>query len=295
MMGYGIKLAYDEDDAVKLENFYMKLRLGKDYRLYLGQFKPRFLREDRISSRYQQAVDRSAVRMNYSLGYVQGLSLTGSYKSWGWALAAHDGRGKTLNDDDITSFATCFRVEWFMAGRKSEFKDYAAWSDQSPGLMVGAGVDHEDVLPGGNVEEFTTWTTDVSLKIHPFNVFAAIIGRHAQISGDPDPNQLGFVIQAGSFVVPDYLDLFARWERFSHDGYSEIGNDNNQKYKSRYNQINLYVAGLNYYFARHDAKLSADVEWVPAGLYRKESNLGLIKSDNDVEQIVYRVQLQFLL
>ena len=288
-------VAPGKEFSKSLQNTYVQLKLSKNYSVRVGQFRGPFLMEDRISSRYTQAIDRSVVSKNFSLGFVRGISVRGQFDRWRFFNTVHLGRESRWGKKTLTSFAMSSRFEYLVFGRKKDMKDYAAWSRNRAGLRLGMGTDFEKMLGNSNISNHFSTTADLMLKLPPVNFLTAFILRYAEIEGDPNPTQLGFMSTLGMFIVKDFLDVFCRLESIKHSGYNELGNVLEAKFKPNFTWVTLYSVGLNAYLREHDMKLSSDFTWVPNGLVKKEKSLDLFGEEPGIQQKVVRIQWQILL
>ena len=293
---YNLMIALGSKNKLKIENSYLEYKFAKYYKVRVGQFNGTLLRENNVSSRFHQTVDRSAVNKNFTLGFIRGIAFLGKYKKWQWKGTLHLGR-QAVWGVPRTAVGVAFRAQWVPVGKLKDFRDFAAWKKNKPGVLLGYGIDFENFIKGGNINRFVTWTVDASAKLAPFNAMVAIIMRHGSIERieNPKPNQIGLVTTASVFIVPKYVDVFARWEMLNYDGYSEIGDDMKANYRPYYDRVNLFTFGVNTYIVKHNFKITTDFMLAPNGLYREELGLGLIKTADNVAQKVIRVQLNILL
>ncbi len=287
-----------------------------------GTYKMPFLIEELMSSKRFQAVERSFVNDYFTIDYTQGTHLTwNATDNVKVTAGVHDGsyaRSTEFNADS-TELGVASRAELLLAGDWKQFSDYAAWSGQPLGLIVGAGVDWEkgehgdgsDDFKNGNFPNVLKWTADVRMKLHPVNVFAAYIGQQIQAKGrgrrDPadeeSATQHAFVLQAGVFLIPDKLDVFARYEWIDFDD-AFYGGANGISSSSRLDShgaeilaeaddLSIVTFGANYYFKRHDVKLTADVVWFLDPMPVSNTGAGMVQS-SDNDQFAIRGQFQFL-
>ena len=122
-----------------------------------------------------------------------------------------------------------------------------------------------------------------------------LVGQHVEGNGSAsfaDADQFGFLVQGGAFIIPDKLDLFARYEYLDLDGVlydppisamMPVADD----------EINLVTVGMNYYFKKHTAKFTADIVWVLDPLPDSDTGAGLLRSSED-DQLVFRTQIQLM-
>lgn len=291
-----------------LQNAWAAYEFADGWQVKLGQFKAPFLRDELVHSSKQLAVERSLITDLLTVDYTQGLQLGYNGELVGAPIRAavmvHDGSfgantPALVPDVDI---AVAGRAEVLLAGSWEQFDDYATWSDDSFGLLVGAAIDWEN----SEGETFPTaadvlkWTADASVELPQvmgLNATAAITGRHLNgrergLDGVSSSNQIAVLAQAGIFIIPDKADVFARaeWIDLDHQSFAgaeAVGPD----------EITLYTIGGNYYFQRHAAKLTLDVIWAPdSTIALRDANWsgnGFFASAAD-DQVVIRGQFQFL-
>lgn len=299
---YKVQFAAERDGGLlKLEDAYTRYEFADGYFVQAGQFKPRFNREELMSAMRQQAMERSVVNGFFRISRPTAVQVMGEYERWNWAVSVHDGREAENTDfnTDRTDVAFAGRAEYLVAGEWKQFKDYVAWPETPFGLMVGGGVDYEIAESGRGTsfafDDFWQWTGDASLQLDPFNIFVAGYGRH--LNGDSSiggVDQIGFLVQAGVFVIPGKMDVFGRGEWLDHGGFTEVKGNPSAIDAGLEDQIFLLTAGTNYYFQKHDVKLTLDVVWAPDGVRTTETGAGLLESGNNEEQVAIRGQLQLL-
>jgi hypothetical protein len=194
-----------------------------------------------------------------------------------------------------------------LAGDWKQFKDYVAWPETPLGVMVGGGLDYELAETGRGTpllfQDFWQWTADLSVQFDPVNVFVAGYGRH--VNGEAavdDFEQYGLLVQAGTFIIPSKMDIFGRWEWLRHDGFTEVksspaleeGEITGLIDSGLEGEICIVTLGTNYYFRKHDVKLTFDVVWAPDGVRQSDTSGGLLASSTNDDQVAIRGQLQVL-
>ncbi|MCC6238997.1 MAG: hypothetical protein IT448_01665 [Phycisphaerales bacterium] len=269
-----------------------------------GIFDNYFSREGVVSSKDQQAVERSAVTKYYWDNTTKGLMAT--YKNDRWRVngALTAGPDQATTDFDTSSrryeWALTNRTEYLVAGKWKQFDDFAAWADQPFGLLLGAGVSYNKGAnyTGSDKANLLKYTIDASAKLgNGINLTGAFFGQHVDArSGDPEPggDQLGFVTHIGAFIVPDKLDVFARYEYADLRGAS-VSNGSDSVSLISDDKINMLTLGTNYYFSKHRAKLTLDVVYTldPLDSSLSSTSTGLLP-DMDRGQTAVRSQLQLL-
>jgi phosphate-selective porin OprO/OprP len=295
---YKVKLqASRSSGTVSADDIYIGYKLSDDWRLRLGQFKVPFLREFQVSSGRQQAVERSYVNHVFNINRSQGVMLSFRQPNLQADLMIHDGAASKNRNfaSDRTNIALAARGQWLLAGKWKQFKDYAAWDGEPLGVMLGGALDWENGEDGSGVDQpdALSYTFDLSIEVRRFNVLLACIAQHVFDNDSPaipEPDQRGFVAQVGVFVVPDKIDLIARYEHVDLDGFFYNLRDGEFD-QVEDDSIELLTFGGNYYFKKHNAKLTIDVVWVMDPLPTNATGLGLLKSSND-DQVSVRTQFQ---
>lgn len=310
-----------------VEDAWIAHTFKEDWRVKVGQFKGPFLREESVDSSHQLAVERSLIADYMTVDRTQGVELhwQNETKPWRFAAMLHDGSYAAGSDfdRDMTEFAITGRAEWLASGSWAQFDDFAAWSSDGKGLLFGAAVDWEMGERGrvpvithftDDIEEsyvrgaydVLKWTFDVSYEnpdLMGLSMYVAIIGQHLENHSDRllpmgDAQQYGAVAQAGIFLLPDRLNVYARYEWLDLDGlvYAIVPGDGHYTYPIGDpfdDALHLVTVGGNYFFAGHAAKLSGDVVWSVNGLPFNATGAGL-RSDAGGGQLSFRSQFQLM-
>ncbi len=297
---YKIKLAANRNGgSIGLDDAIIGYRLNDAWKIDVGQFKVPFLREFLMSSGRQQTVERSYFNHVFNANRSQGVQLRYGADRWAAMAMVHDGTGakNSAFASDRTDFAVAARGEVLLAGEWGQFKDFASWPDEEFGLLLGAAVDYEVGETGfaTDTADLLKYTVDLGAEFGGWNLFAAFVGQHVQDNGSAsfaEVDQIGLLVQGGVFIVPDKLDVFARYEYLNLDGVlynaaisvmTPVVDD----------EINLVTLGANYYFKKHTIKLTTDLIWVLDPLPDSDTGAGLLRSSED-DQLVFRTQLQLM-
>jgi len=292
-IGYDIVLAAERTGGdVLLEDFIISYKLADGVKIKIGQMKLPFLREELLSSKRQLAVDRSSVTEYFTLDRGQGVQLAFSgddLKAMFMISDGADSEGEDFNDDD-TDIALTGRVEVLLAGNWKQAKDFVAWRGDDPAVFIGAAVHHEigeTGTTGGN-NNFTAWTIDGLLKADGWTVMAAVNGMSTDNEAATNFDDLGILVQI-AYMLTNQFQPYIRYEHLDIDGMDKIG---------------LITAGANYYFKKHNAKLTVDVVYgldpLVAAPARKindpfSDGLGLLKdAAGEDGQVALRSQFQLL-
>lgn len=267
-----------------------------------GMFRPGFMFEDSTSSARQLAVERSLVNARFAQGRTEGVELSGTIgDNIRWSGMFSDGFRSTMSPTPAnfnntaalartTEFAFSGRVEALLAGNWRQFREFTSWSGESFGMMIGAGVIYQQDEFGTIVNMFETdvlrWTVDATFKFGGANAFVAFVGNHESMHRGGNVSQYGLVVQGGFFIVPDDIELFARYEWGDAD---IVG----------VKDLSVITVGVNKYFSKHAVKWTTDVGY---GINEVDPFWGSRggganwRSDaaGDKGQIVIRSQLQLV-
>jgi hypothetical protein len=295
---YKVKVAASRSDGkVNLDDAYLGYKINDAWKITAGQFKAPFLREYLTSSGRQQAVERSYINHTFNVNRSQGVQLAYNAEKWRAMAMLHDGTKakNTAFASDVTDFAFAARAEMLLAGAWKQFKDFASWPGEEFGLLLGAALDYEVGETGSGTDnpDFTRYTVDLGAEFGGWNIYTALVGQSIDDNGSAsfvDADQYGFLLQGGLFLIPDELDVFARYEYLDLDGVS-YDPEITTATAILDDDLNLVTLGMNYYFKKHTAKLTCDLIWVLDPLPEGDSGAGLRTSVDD-DQFVLRTQIQ---
>jgi len=331
---YDVRLnANRDDETVFTDKVVIGYDLTDEIYIWAGEDKAPFLREELINSSHQLAVERSLVNEAFTLDRVQGVGVKwNAHEQVKLAAMVHDGarsgestvttsgapaglsiynaadftaHGNISSSDigkdfqnDRTDFAVTARGDVLLAGDWAQWKDYSSWAGEELFVNVGAAIAYEVGETGdtGNNTNHLSWTVDATVEYQGFALSAAYVGSSIDIDdavvGVSDFDPWGVMVQ-GSYNMDlgnkTSLEPFVRYEFIDLDDFggilpSTIDDD-----------FTLITFGANWYHAKHDAKLSADIVWSLDSLPTSVSGLGLLADDTGEEdQIALRVQYQLL-
>jgi hypothetical protein len=278
--GGGISLA---------ENGWIQKDFGDGFKARFGQFKPMFLREESVSSRRLQSVERSLINSQFTAGTAQGVQLEKSADQWRVFGAFIDGI-RTLNTAwsmEDTEYAFTGRGEFLANGEWKDIDDDIGFRDGGNALMFGAGANYERGEFGTASDEVENLglTADATFKNSGgFSAVGAVIFR--QLEGNAaaiDLDQIGIMIRGGFFVSDD-VELFAMYE------WGDLDVDTVE-------ELSVVTLGVNKYFAKHTLKWQNDLGFaldeVDAAWATDSAGWRADGVDQD-GQIVFRSQFQLL-
>ncbi|MFG0258563.1 MAG: porin [Phycisphaerales bacterium JB043] len=297
-----------------LQDAYVGTTLEDGAKLVFGQFKVPLHREELVSSKHQQAVDRSLTNEYFNAGRTQGIAYKGeSGDNFRYAIALTDGAGQAntffgdvqdaaspVADSDIAITA---RGEILLEGSWDVFKDMTSAPGQEQAMMLGFAAHYQQGAeePGaGNFDDadLTAYTVDFSMEGDGWNAFAAFSAQNVdpQTVGASDSDDFGFVVQGGYYFNDD-TEGFLRYDMLAVDDnrFGAGGND----------EISTITFGVNHYLHGHAAKLTVDANFAldeavttaGAGLGTNVmfTNPGIgYLGDDDSDEFYIRAQLQLL-
>ncbi|MCD4748574.1 MAG: OprO/OprP family phosphate-selective porin [Thermoanaerobaculales bacterium] len=305
---YRLRVNADRSDGdVYLELAYFGYQVANDWNVKIGQIKPLFVREENVKAFRQLAVERSYAADYFTIDFTQGAELTyDGDQGWRASLAVHDGSyaANTEFNADRTDFAVAGRAEFRPAGDWKQFADFSSWSSDDFGLLLGVAGDFEagEKRSGTSTPDLYKFTADISAEFGGANLFVAGYLRKFSDNNDPtlpsnldDATQLGLVAQGGVFVIPDTFELFGRYEWIDFDGVyyrnSGAGTQGGTGDLAGDDHIIVTIGG-NWFFKKHNAKLTVDLVWALDPLPVSNTGGGLLSNSED-DQFAIRAQWQF--
>ena len=275
-----------------LELAYAQYQFANDFAFRVGQWKENVFHEESVAAIRQTAVDRSLVNAligGPQTGYVQGVSLVYNPDGPLHAEAALTD-GANSDNTDFTeggggnarvsnpNYGVTGRAEYKLSGDWTDYADFTGWYDRSDLLVLGAGFDYTE---GGDA--FALYhTLDVTWKpeaVQGLGVYGAYLGSYND-TGTDTSYDWGFLAQAG-YLLTDKFELFGRYDFTRIDTIAD--NDT----------FSELTAGMNYYFARHNAKVTIDLSYLPNGSPSNQTGIGVLASDDS--QFMIRGQFQLAL
>jgi hypothetical protein len=281
-----------------------------------GNWKVPFSRSREESARRFQFSERSVANLFFDIGRSVGASLLGETEALGVPLrfetalmnGLNTGRDSTLSGEDLDA-----NLAWSARASMDLFSEFGndgepdlSWHPY-PALRLGSGmafttVDQEgqsefrrqrvvrsgerlsDLLPAAiSAYDICLVTIDAHWKHRGWSLIAEHHWRYiADFRGGDVPSLLdqGLVLQTGYFVLPEKLELLARWSRIAGNS-GTLGVENQH--------TDEVAGGLAWYIRRHDVKFNLDVSWID-GVPVNSSRLNLLPGD---EGWLMRTQFQF--
>jgi phosphate-selective porin len=303
----GFKFQGDLKDNFVTEDAFVNYKFGAPLTLQIGQFKPAQARQELTSAAKQLFPERSLANDTFNLGRDQGLQAAGSFadKLVEYRLGVFNGNGPNTGNPDNRHMVTG-RLDVNPLGAFA--MDEAGWTSDKPLVNVGGSfawnkigandvgnnfntdntvmgaaldLDKADFQGAAGPANFNdAYGSDLTWLLWTANVNATWMGasfaaEYYDLNADPDLGSDwdadGFYVQAGYQVIPKTLEVAAR--------YSEIESDDaNASNKFDKNETQF---GVNYYFAKHAAKVQADYTMVNDDL------------NPDKDDDIVRLQAQF--
>lgn len=298
---FGYKFQGEMASGFRTEDALIYYRFAEPFILKAGQFKPPQARQELTSGSRQLFPERSLANDTFNLGRDQGLQAEGSFAEnlVAYRLGIFNGNGpNTGNVDDNHMIGG--RIDINPLG---EFKmDEAGWPAERPLVNVGGSLAWQEIGPGdvGGGFDVDNDVMDVALALDSFDDLefrasygsdltwllwtvnvnatwkgASFAAEYYGLEADPDSggewDADGYFIQAGYQVIPERLELAAR--------YSMI-ESTDANASARFEKSEMQF-GANYYFFKHNLKLQTDITLVEDEL-----------ADNR-DDLVYRLQAQF--
>jgi len=271
-----------------LREAYLNYKFNDAIQIRGGQFKPAFNREELTSSTAQQFVGRSINNDVFTHGYDLGAMILGGFFDKKLEYAAYvtneNNNRNTFNLNNDMLFGA--RLDWNILGQHGfSFADVND-SDEHQ-LTVGMALSGNK--PAASGDDFVhNYTADVSWKYNGFSLFGE--GDFSRNHGDKT-EILGFVTQAGYFIVPKKFEVAARFA-----GVMPLDAGVTNGYEAD--------LGVNYYFKGHNLKWQLDYGFLinsplvlnaanaPANAARTGGLPAFTQDQND-QRIRTQVQLYF--
>ncbi|QQE10446.1 hypothetical protein JD969_13155 [Planctomycetota bacterium] len=298
--GFKLTLATDRNDgSVSMEDAAVSWKYNDELTFVGGIDKLPFLREELTSSSKLLAVDRASVTEFFTLG--RGAFVGANWDASENVKVAVAAGNDTASDDGgyveygqmVGDISLVARADVKLAGDWGQSKDYVAWTGDDRAWFVGAAANYQRGDRGMNVDlDYGAWTLDTLYKANQWTASLAINGAHVfadDATGDAD--HYGVLAQL-AYNMDDKIQPFIRYEWMDIDGVDA-------------DEIQGATVGVNYFLAKHNAKITTDLVWFFKGDIDGVSNafganpfsngLGLNSDGNDYDNndlVVARAQFQ---
>jgi phosphate-selective porin len=256
-----------------LKDALLGYRFADPLSVQFGQFKAPTSRQQLASSGSQLFVDRSLADGFFNLGRDRGVQASGNLADSRvqYAAGIFNGNGENRGNSENNHLYAA-RLDVDPLGRVP--LDEAAFGRSGPLLNLGAsygfqtlskadqdsGVNSGFLTRGVNVsaldlsdgKEADVWVATANAHFYRMGLSAAAETYFANIDPDgvSDWDASGYYLQAGYQIVPDAVELGVRFAAVKSD-------DSAAPAAARYDRSE-WQAVLNYYLAKHNAKVTAD-------------------------------------
>lgn len=289
-----------QDARFRLHDAYITRDCGNGLAITVGQFKAPLMQEELVDARYQQSVERSLFNSFFTVGRTQGIMLTYEADMFRLRGSVNEGQhqqntpwseGPSGPGTGSTEYSFTARADILFAGNWAQFEELRSPPGEEMGIMGGIAVHVQEDEYGTaafvNETTLATLTADVTAKFGGANLFGAFAYRNVDPNVGATSDQWGFLVQGGYHFTPEW-EGFLRYEWATADmGVPELS---------------VLSGGINYYFAGHQAKFTADLGYAfrPLSGLAPSANFANDRAgfQNDVVdddgQFVIRTQLQLL-
>lgn len=306
----GYKFQGDISDGFTTEDAFLNYTFAPPLIVQVGQFKPPQSRQELTSAARQLFAERSLANDTFNLGRDLGLQASGGFsdKLLEYSVGVFNGNGpNTGNPDNRHMVAARLDLNplgpypmdeagWpadtplvnlgaSLAWNKVGTNDIGDGFDRDNDVMdvalgLDALTDNDRTVDGEIIPGFRSrYGSDLNWLLWTANLNAAWKGatfaaEYYRLEADPDEGSGwdadGYYVQAGYQVIPQKLELAAR--------YSAIDSDDSDA-SARFDRSETQF-GANYYFAKHNLKLQTDLTLVEDDL------------NDDEDDTIFRLQAQ---
>ncbi|MFN3193972.1 MAG: hypothetical protein ACE361_25910 [Aureliella sp.] len=287
---------------------------SRTFRIRAGQWKVPFNRSRELSGRELSFADRSLASVFFDINRSVGIGFLGELAPAStpleWQIAIINGFRSSAKrpvggldnnlavsgrfssepigewgEDGISDLAWHDSVAMRFGGGFAVSRiDRNGGTEASTLFGIDSGENYSGLLPAG-VDEFTAslFSLDCGIRLRGLSLFTEYYFRtttHFSGAVQPDLFDHGFNIQLGYFIVPEELELLARWSRVSGDS-STLGLEDQSA-----DEISF---GMGYYIDGRNNKIVIDATHINGAPIR-DSRLNYLAGDNGWS---FRTQLQF--
>lgn len=285
---------YAQGDApnagnMRILELFAEHKLDDDWTIKGGQIRVAFNREMWVSSKKQQAVDRTSIANNINPGREDKIhAVELKYQAEPCRLFFTLGEGmdsawKSYNGPG-SQWSVTVRGEILLLGDNfKQFDQFTAPGGTNRGLLLGAAV-HVQQTP--NAGDRFAWTADLSYQDSGFNALLMGGGHVAEdrdSGASPEPESLYGVAGHIGFYVCDDVEPFVRYEWGTASD-------------ATHPDLNVVTAGVNWYIIGQALRFVADASWARDGVgpaFDRSSD-GLLATPTGDNRFIFRAQMQFL-
>jgi hypothetical protein len=288
--------------GVFLQDAFVRYRFADQWAVQAGQFYDEYSHEQSMLDPFMLAADRSLINALIGGGQterVQGVMLLyDDHERWAARGALHDGANSDNTDwteaggggafigVTDTNFGAFGRLEYFFSGTRQAYETFTALGTTEDLLVAGAGA---DFTQGGDSNALFHL---VDLQYENTSGTAAYLALHGlwRDIGADSPVPAGEYYDWGVLVQAAHLftrscELFVRYD------YTQI--DDDSLAAGAEDQFHEFTIGGNYYYRKHNVKLTIDFTYLPNGVPINLPALGFLASDDD--EFVIRAQFQLFI
>jgi hypothetical protein len=254
--GYFVRFNFNEEGSALLEDAYGTYKMDNGWNLMWGQFKLPILREELVDDKFQLTAERSATNSTFSQGRSQGVQIGYEGEQFRFMGAFSDGI-RSANSDYLSGaeadFALTGRVEFKWAGDWKQARDMTSFPGADYFGMVGGALHWQSGGDTIGTADADMWmaTIDATMEGAGWNVYAAGIYTNTEPDAGDETNDMGFLIQGGFFVAPQW-ELFGRYDITMPD--DDRGDD--------VDDFSAITIGVNHYVVPESHVAKATVELV---------------------------------
>jgi hypothetical protein len=223
------------------------------FKVWVGQGKVPFSRQEYTSSGRQQFVDRWIGNALYAPGRDQGVRLEGQNddKTFEYAVGIYNGIARNINLNDNDKYLTSARVVWTPFG---EYKLEESGHDRpsSPKLAAGLAYLDNTVGTGTAAIDVERVGAEAAFKWKGFNAQGEYFDEEATNQSNLTSDNKGYYVQAG-WLFPNMIEVAARVENIERDGTFAVTN-----LGSALKDFEGTGFAVSYYFGKHVNKIQAD-------------------------------------
>lgn len=271
--------------SFNLLDAYLTWDYDNAWSMTIGQFKAPLMRETLVDVRYQLAASRSLIESTFGGGRTQGIMATYDADNMRFHGSFNDGAGAANSTWTMTpaDYAFTGRFEFLSQGTWGQFSDFTSWDGEEMGMLFGGAAHYQRANATG--DKTLVLTADAQMEFGAANAFGALVWSNVDYAAGGSDDMIGILLQGGMFFVPDEWEVFGRIEWADDDSALE--------------NLTVFTAGVNRYFAKHNAKWTTDLGWnlnrdVSATFINDTAGNGWRANGGSDRQIVLRSQFQLL-
>jgi len=267
---------------------YIQWNPSESVGLRMGQFKVFVSRQESNSSSKLQFADRSVASNLFELGRQGGLS--GRYTGMDGNLflgagiwnGESDGEGRNKPGTD-TRHTGAVTARYTAIGKMDAMEEGDLSHTESAALNFGFAYAYGQTNEGGDKIDKHTVDADVNLKYQGASVHSEFFYRKLNADGSSESVEpLAFYLQGGYFVVPEKVELAARY------GFADCDDGAFDKLICSGNgKVQQVTAGVNYFFWKHSLKAQLNWDWIRGEPVDESAE------DVDTNRIIFQVSSLF--